>query len=86
MDTLQSVIDKVRPEMSADLAWAIIVLLSGVIVWAIVRYINKLDKILDRLDTAIEGINNNLTQFGTEQKNHEKRITKLEDTNKRTRR
>lgn len=86
MDTLQSVIDKVRPEMSPDLAWAIIVLLSGIIVWAIVRYINKLDKILERLDTAIEGINNNLTRFGSEQQNHEKRITKLEDAKKNIRR
>lgn len=72
--------------MSPDLAWAIIVLLSGIIVWAIVRYINKLDKILERLDTAIEGINNNLTRFGSEQQNHEKRITKLEDAKKNVRR
>lgn len=86
MDTLEAVIDAVRPEMSPDLAWAIIVLLSGVIVWAILRYINKLDKILERLDTAIEDINKNLTRFGSEQQNHEKRITKLEDAKKSVRR
>lgn len=86
MDTIQAVVDKVRPEMSPDLAWAIIVLLSGVIVWAILRYINKLDKILERLDTAIEDINKNLTRFGTEQQSHEKRITKLEEAKKNIRR
>ena len=86
MDTLRSVIQSVKPEMSPDLAWAIIVLLSGVIVWAIVRYINRLDKILERLDDAIETISNNLIGLSNTDKDHEKRITKLEDVNKSKRR
>lgn len=86
MDTLQSVVDKVRPEMSPDLAWAIIVLLALVLVWALVRYINRLDTILDRLDTAIESHAKILINLDNGKQDHERRITKLEDTNKRTRR
>lgn len=85
MDTLRSIIGDVRPEMSPDLAWAIIVLFAIVLVWALIRYINRLDTILERLDTAIEKLSNNQTLLGNEQQNHEKRITKLEDTNKRRR-
>lgn len=77
---------EVRPEMSPELSWAIITLFSFVIVWVTVRYINRLDKVLERLDDAIEGINNNLIGLKAGKDDHEKRITKLEDSNKSRRR
>lgn len=73
----------VRPEMSPELSWAIITLFSIVIVWVTIRYVNRLDKILERLDDAIESINRNLINLANGKDDHEKRITRLEDRNKR---
>ena len=86
MDTLRSIVQNATPQMSPDLAWAIIVLLSGLIVWVVVRYINRLDTILQRLDDAIESINKNLIGLTNGKEDHEKRISKLEDVNKLKRR
>jgi len=92
MGSLQSTLENVRPEMPPELSWAIITLFSIIIVWVTVRYINRLDKILERLDDAIEGINKNLINLANGKEDHEKRIsnqdtriTKLEDANKRRR-
>lgn len=91
MGELQAIVD-VRPEMSPELSWAIITLFSVIIVWVTIRYINRLDKILERLDDAIEGINKTLVGLSNGKEDHEKRltnqdtrITKLEDANKRRR-
>ena len=92
MGSLQSTLDSVRPEMPPELSWAIITLFSVIIVWVTIRYINRLDKILERLDDAIEGINKTLVNLTVGKEDHEKRIThhdtrltKLEDSNKRRR-
>lgn len=86
MGEIQSIIENVRPEMSPELSWAIITLFSIIIVWVTIRYINRLDRVLERLDDAIEGINKNLISLTKGNDDHEKRITKLEgDSNKRRR-
>lgn len=85
MGKLQSAIENARPEMSPELSWAIITLFSIIIVWVTIRYVNRLDKVLERLDDAIESINKTLISLGNGKEDHEKRITKLEDTNKRRR-
>lgn len=85
MGELQSIVD-VRPEMSPELSWAIITLFSVIIVWVTIRYINRLDKILERLDDAIEGINKTLVGLSNGKDDHERRITKLEDAKKNVRR
>lgn len=58
LDTLKS--QTVRPEMPPELSWAIITLFALIIVWIATRYINRLDMMLERIDTAIEGINERL--------------------------
>jgi len=92
MGAIEAVFETVRPEMPPELSWAIITLFSIIIVWVTIRYINRLDKILERLDDAIEGINKTLINLSNGKDDHEKRITnqdtritKLEDANKRRR-
>jgi hypothetical protein len=90
MDTF---IADIRPEMSPELSWAIITLFSIIIVWVTIRYINRLDIMIERIDTAIEGIIKTQIQFGLKQENHdekieshEERIKRLEEQNRNKRR
>lgn len=70
MGEIQSVIENVRPDMSPELSWAIITLFSIIIVWVTIRYINRLDTMIDRIDTAIEQIKDNMLLLSETQKNH----------------
>jgi hypothetical protein len=61
------------PQMPRELSWAIIVLLAGLLAWVIVRYTTRLDRMLERLDDAIDAINQTLIS-------HEGRIKNLEES------
>jgi len=77
MSSLQIISQATRPEMSPELAWGIIILFSTIIVWVTIRYINRLDTMIDRIDTAIEGINKTLIAHSEMHKNHVKDIEDL---------
>lgn len=64
-------------QIPESLSWGIIVLLSGVIVWTLIRYISKLDSILERLDNSIDVIQQSLIQHTNRLDNHEASIDDL---------
>lgn len=66
-------------QIPESLSWGIIVLLSGVIVWTLIRYISKLDTILERLEDSIDGIHKTLIQHGGRLDNHEAGIKDLKE-------
>lgn len=79
-------ISQVKINLPEEFFWGIIASLLGLLGWIGAKYFSRLETILERLDTAIEGINHNQTLMGEQQKNHENRITKLEEANKAKRR
>ena len=66
------------PDLPPAVQWLIIVVLATGSWWAITRWINKLDKILEKLDTAVDGIHQTLVKFEGRFENHDDRITILE--------
>lgn len=66
-------------QIPESLSWGIIVLLSGIIVWALIRYMNKLDAVLERLEDSIESINKSLIQHTARLDNHEAGIKDLKE-------
>lgn len=60
MNIVETLKAQVRPEMNPELSWAIIVLFAGVIIWVAVRYVNRLDTMIDRISVAIENIGKTL--------------------------
>lgn len=74
------------PEIPVEVFWAVITLLIGVIVWVAIRYIVKLDTLLERLDTAVDDIKATLKLQGQRLDQHEGDIRGLKDANKTRRR
>lgn len=66
-------------ELPPALQWLIIVSLAGITWMAFKRWVDRLDKMLEKLDTAIDGINQTLAIFGEVQKNHGTEIKTLKD-------
>lgn len=64
-------------ELPPALQWLIIVALAGITWLAFKRWVDRLDKMLEKLDTAIDGINQTLARFGEVQKNHGNDISDL---------
>lgn len=90
---LQEAISQVTVDLPKEFLFAIIALLLGFIGWVGIKYYNRLETILDRVETAIEGIlvTNKLLQNDQEHmreghNDHERRISKLEDAKKNVRR
>lgn len=77
---------ELAPEIPVEVFWAIITLLIGVIVWVAIRYIVKLDALLERLDTAVDDIKATLKLQGQRLDHHEREIGGLKDANKTRRR
>lgn len=75
-----------RPEIPAEAFWAIITLLVGVIVWVAIRYISKLDVLLERLDTAVDEIKATLKAQGQRLDIHADEIKSLKEANRSRRR
>lgn len=74
------------PEIPVEVFWAIITLLIGVIVWVAIRYIVKLDTLLERLDTAVDDIKTTLKIQGQRLDHHEGEIRGLKDASRTRRR
>lgn len=72
--------------MPKELSWGIIVLLALILAWVITRYTTKIDKMLERLDDAVDAIKLMLANHTGDIKDHEGRIKHLEDANKNKRR
>lgn len=90
---LQETISQIETEIPKEAFWSVITILLGFIGWVGLRYYNRLETILDRLDTAIEGIITTQALIQSEQGHiketqgkHDVRISKLEDSNKNRRR
>lgn len=66
------------PQMPKELSWAIIVLLSGVLAWVIIRYTARIDRMLERLDDAVDVIKQTLISISGDVKSNTERIDKLE--------
>lgn len=66
------------PQMPRELSWAIIVLLACVLAWIITRYTERIDKMLQRLDDAVDAIKGTLISHAGEIKSNTERINKLE--------
>lgn len=66
------------PQMPRELSWAIIVLLACVLAWVITRYTERIDKMLQRLDDAVDAIKGTLISHAGEIKSNTERINKLE--------
>lgn len=71
-----------KPELPIELFWGLISLLVGLLAWVVVKYINRLDTILDRLDTAVEGIQATLKLYGHRLDNNENEIKALKGRRK----
>lgn len=66
------------PVMPRELSWAIIVLLACILAWIITRYTTRIDKMLERLDDAIDAIKGTLISHAGDIKSNTERINKLE--------
>lgn len=66
------------PAMPRELSWAIIVLLACILAWIITRYTTRIDKMLERLDDAIDAIKGTLISHAGDIKTNTERINKLE--------
>lgn len=62
------------PTMPRELSWAIIVLLACVLAWVITRYTERIDKMLQRLDDAVDAIKGTLISHAGEIKYHSDEI------------
>lgn len=67
-----------RPEMNPELSWAIIVLFAGVIIWVAVRYVNRLDTMIDRINVAIENIGKTLVDHSNSIRENTEDIKELQ--------
>ena len=86
----QDAISQVKVDLPKEFLFAIIFLLLGFIGWVGLKYYNRLETILERVDTAIEGIQttnillkSDQDHMKEEQKNLEQRVAKLEETKRR---
>jgi hypothetical protein len=68
------------PNMPKELSWGIIVLLALILAWVIVRYTTRIDRMLERLDDAVDAIKQNLISISGDVRNHEGRIANLENS------
>jgi membrane protein implicated in regulation of membrane protease activity len=73
------------PQMPRELSWAIIVLLACILAWIITRYTTRIDKMLERLDDAIDAIKGTLISHASDIKSNTERINKLESKEGRRR-
>lgn len=68
--------------LTPDLPVAVQTLLIGVLAagtwYAFKRWVDRLDKMIEKIDTAIDGINKTLARFGAIQESHGDRISTLE--------
>lgn len=74
------------PEIPIEIFWATITTLIGIIVWVTIRYITKLDTLLERLDTAVDEIKLTLKVQSQRLDNQEIEIKGLKEANKAKRR
>lgn len=74
------------PEIPPAAFWSVIGGLTTIIVFFGIRYITRLDTLLERLDTAVDDIKSTLKIQGQRLDIHESEIKALKETNKRTRR
>jgi hypothetical protein len=74
------------PEIPVGVFWSIITVLIGIIVWVAIRYITKLDTLLERLDTAVDDIKATLKIQGQRLDNQELEIKSLKEANRQKRR
>lgn len=77
---------KTTPEIPIEIFWATITTLIGIIVWVTIRYITKLDTLLERLDTAVDEIKLTLKVQSQRLDNQEIEIKGLKEANKAKRR
>lgn len=74
------------PEVPVEIFWATITTLIGIIVWVAIRYITRLDTLLERLDTAVDEIKTTLKIQSQRLDNQEIEIRSLKEANKAKRR
>jgi hypothetical protein len=82
MNILALLLQVKTEQIPEPLSWGIVVLLSGVIVWTLIRYISKLDAMLQRLDDSIDSINKVLIDHAGQLKNNEAGLRELREANR----
>lgn len=86
MNIVETLKAQVRPEMNPELSWAIIILFSGIIVWVTVRYINRLDTMIDKITGSIDSVERMLAIHDADIKRNTEDIKSLKEANRLKRR
>lgn len=78
-------LEGLTPDLPPAVQTLLIASLAAGTWYAFKRWVDRLDKMIEKIDDAIDGINKTLAKFGAVQENHGDRIKALESKGQRHR-